>query len=76
MMVEVIGSDGLPALIHVHMFDGLLTWLVQLGQSFDGRFAVTLSFHSQPCVALGSVQILAHVKRCPSSKLSEHAVQS
>ena len=72
------GNDRRPrlsALVDVKVFHGLLARLVELGQRLQCRPAVALSLQRQPPVALGSVQILAHVVGRSPRQFGKHAVQ-
>lgn len=58
-MVELIGNDGLPAFIHMHMANGLLARLVQLRQSLQRRPALGLSLQGNARICLSRSKILA-----------------
>lgn len=60
-MVELIGNDGLPAIVQMHMTDGLFARLVQLCKRLNGCPAIALSFRRQPPVTFGSADVNAHV---------------
>ena len=51
MMVELIGNDGLPALIYMHMPHRLFARLVQLGQRLKCGAGIGLSLESQPALS-------------------------
>ena len=75
MMVELIGNDGLPALIHMHMAHGLLARLVQLGQRLQSCPAVALSLERQPHVAFRCIHVLGHVHQRNAGILRKDAVE-
>lgn len=75
MVVELLGDNGLPATIDVNVPHRLLARLVQLRQRLQGRTAVALRLHGQPSVALGSIDIFAHVDRSPPRQFGKHGIE-
>ena len=74
-MMELIGDDGLPAFVYVYVPHCLLAGLVRLHQRLQSCAGVGLSLLRQPPVALGSIEVFAHVKRRPPRQFRKHAVQ-